>query len=101
LPLGTVTTQSPSPVVVVTVVPLLELDEAELLVETPADRVLTDGPPVEELLTPSGPAVTELDTAPVFFASSEWTTVQGLPFGPVETVVLPETPFGPAVTVLV
>ena len=61
--------QSPSAVVIV--VPLLELDEAALLVEPPADRVVTEGPPVEELLTPSEPAVTELDTAPVFFAPSD------------------------------
>jgi len=99
-----VTTQSPS-LVVVMVVPLPEAELAPelevLLVEPLPDCVVTDGPPVVELFTPPGPAVTELDRLPVFFASSEWTTLQGLPFGPVVTVVLPETPFGPVVTVLV
>ncbi|GJE69995.1 hypothetical protein CHKEEEPN_1528 [Methylorubrum podarium] len=73
------------------------------------DRVVTDGPPVVELFTPSGPAVTELDSVPEFFAgslapslaSSEWTTLHGLPLGPVVTVVLLETPSGPVRTVLV
>ena len=80
--------------------PGFELD-AELLVEPAPDLVVTDGPPVVELVTPSGPAVTELERGPVFRAASECTTVQGLPFGPVVRVVLPETPFGPVVTVLV
>ncbi|KQO94724.1 hypothetical protein [Methylorubrum extorquens] len=97
--LGTVTTQSPSPVVVI-VLPLLEL-EAELLVVPLPDRVVTDGPPVVELFTPSGPAVTELDSVPEVLASSDWTTRHGLPLGPVVTVVLPATPFGPVLTVLV
>jgi hypothetical protein len=45
------------------VVPLPEL-EAELLLDPSADRVVTELSPVEELCTPSGPAVTELDTEP-------------------------------------
>ncbi|WP_378742032.1 hypothetical protein [Methylorubrum zatmanii] len=95
------TTQSPPPVVVM-VVPPPELEEdAELLVDPLPDFVVTEGPPVVELLTPFGPAVTELDIVPVFLAASECTTLHGLPFGPVVTVVLPETPFGPVVTVLV
>ncbi|MGU3327125.1 hypothetical protein ACLBXB_09325 [Methylobacterium mesophilicum] len=86
---------------VVTVVPPeLELD-AELLVDPFVDLVVTEGPPVVELLTPPGPAVTELDSVPGFLASSECTTLHGLPLGPAVTVVLPETPFGPVVTVLV
>jgi hypothetical protein len=99
--LGTVTTQSPSPVVVIVLpLPVLEL-EAELLVVPLPDRVVTDGPPVVELFTPSGPAVTELDSVPELLASSDWTTRHGLPLGPVVTVVLPATPFGPVLTVLV
>lgn len=78
----------------------LEL-EAELLLDPFPDLVVTEGPPVVDELTPFGPAVTELVIVPVFFASSECTTLHGLPFGPVVTVVLPETPFGPVVTVLV
>jgi hypothetical protein len=96
-----VTTQSPSPVVVIVLpFPVLEL-VAELLVAPSPDRVVTDGPPVVELCTPPGPAVTELDSVPVLFASSDWTTRHGLPLGPVVTVVLPETPLGPVWTVLV
>jgi hypothetical protein len=98
--LGTVTTQSPSPVVVIVLPPPLELAAELLLVPSP-ERVVTEGPPVVELFTPSGPAVTELDSVPVLFASSEWTTRHGLPLGPVVTVVLPETPFGPLWTVVV
>ncbi|HJE23736.1 MAG TPA: hypothetical protein K8W01_08770 [Methylorubrum populi] len=93
--------QSPSPVVVMAV-PSPELEEdAELLVDPFPDFVVTEGPPVVDVLTPFGPAVTELDIAPVFLAASACTTLQGLPFGPVVTVVLPETPFGLVVTVLV
>jgi hypothetical protein len=95
-----VTTQSPSPVVIMVEPPELEL-EAELLLDPLPDLVVTEGPPVVEELTPFGPAVTELVIVPVFFASSECTTLHGLPFGPVVTVVPPETPFGPVVTVLV
>ncbi|GAN48729.1 MULTISPECIES: hypothetical protein [Methylobacterium] len=80
--------------------PELEL-EAELLLDPLPDLVVTEGPPVVALLTPPGPAVTELDIEPVSPAPSECTTLHGLPFGPVVTVVLPETPFGPVVTVLV
>ncbi len=99
------TTQSPSPVVVTVLPwPVLEAEDdplEELLVEPLPDRVVTEGPPVVELVTPFGPAVTELDSVPVSFAASERTTLHGLPFGPVVTVVLPETPSGPVRTVLV
>jgi hypothetical protein len=101
--LGTVTTQSPSLLVVI-VVPFDEelAPEIEVLLDWPLPEfAVTDGPPEVELCTPPGPAVTELDRLPVFLASSDWTTLHGLPFGPVVTVVPPETPFGPVVTVLV
>jgi hypothetical protein len=90
-------------VVVLVVPPELELPaELDVLLVVPLPEcVVTDGPPVVELVTPPGPAETELDRLPVFLASSDRTTLQGLPFGPVVTVVLPETPFGPVVTVLV
>jgi hypothetical protein len=102
--LGTVTTQSPS-LVVVMVVPFddelaPELDD-ELLACPLPELTVTEGPPVVELWTPPGPAVTELDRFPVLLALSEGTTRQGLPFGPVVTIVLPETPPAPVVTVLV
>lgn len=100
--LGMVTTQSPS-LVVVMVVPFedelaLELDE---LVAPPLPEfTVTEGPPVVELCTPPGPAVTELDRLPVFLDPSDCTTRQGLP-SLLVIVVLPDTPWGPAVTVLV
>ncbi|MCX4194157.1 hypothetical protein OMR07_00285 [Methylobacterium organophilum] len=49
--------------------PELEL-EAELLLDPLPDLVVTEGPPVVALLTPPGPAVTELDIEPVSPAPS-------------------------------
>jgi hypothetical protein len=103
LSFGTTTTQSPLLVVVI-VVPLPEDElaaELDVLLDWPLPEfTVTEGPPVVALCVPPGPAVTELDRLPVFLASSEWTTRQGLP-SLLVIVVLPDTPFGPVVTVLV
>ena len=100
----------PEPLPVTIVVPPEDELALELLTERPSlDRTVTDGPPVVELCTPLGPAVTLLDTEPseLRVRPSEPTTRQG--WSPLRRVVVPEPgtvvvldrlPFGPAVTLL-
>jgi hypothetical protein len=97
-----VTTQSPL-LVVVMVEPFDDelAPELDVLLDCPLPEfTVTEGPPDVELCTPPGPAVTELDRLPVLLAPSECTTRQGLP-SLLVIVVVPDTPLGPAVTVLV
>lgn len=87
----------PDPVPVTTVVPDPEDEplDAELVERPSPERTVTDGPPLVELVTPFGPAVTELERPPALLELfmlpplSERTTVQGSPLALVPVAVVP------------